>query len=365
METMSKKIRIKRNLIRIPTRFVDTTPKSPLFFNITYIPDFLTSGKNVFKIKGNKPNFVENSSVLVEALDSNGSVIYHEVLTDKDDDRSLSVILYVYEDTAPGTATITFIGTSIVNLDGSLLSTNDIRQNNIKYVHNIEINQTRRNDSQIIYIEKPVIDVNERRYSIIEEKFLGITSSGGESGSKVRYFDGTASYQYNYGKPTITSTEGSFLKDFNNGTIRFKSISDSYYPAINFSANPFDYNATVTNVITPYIMEVSESAYIYGNGGEKQLVTSIVDLPYEATFSFDSRQRNVTQNRKSYAELEIDKLDPDGGKVSRVQVQYKSSNKPSTDYKIAYDAEVSQKNLLVDEQTEFIQIPIGTISRDS
>jgi hypothetical protein len=136
---MSKKIRIKRNLIRTKTGFVDTTPKSPLFFNITYIPDFLTSGKNVFKIKGNKPNFLENSNVLIEVLDSNGGVVYHEVLTDKDDDRSLSVIIYVYEDTPPGTATITFIGTSVVDLNGILLPPNKIVQNNVKYVHSIEI----------------------------------------------------------------------------------------------------------------------------------------------------------------------------------------------------------------------------------
>ena len=114
---MEKKTRLKRNLESLSTQFVDVTLNSPNFFNISYLPETFTSGKNLVKLKGTRPHFIEDSEIQVEILDSNKDPIYYGVLTGLDDDAALSIAVYIYDTTPPGPCTITFVGTSTVDLD--------------------------------------------------------------------------------------------------------------------------------------------------------------------------------------------------------------------------------------------------------
>jgi hypothetical protein len=66
---MEQKTRLKRDYEKLKTEFVDTNLNSPLFFNITSMPEILTLGKNVIRIKGTRPNLLEDSAVEIEVLD--------------------------------------------------------------------------------------------------------------------------------------------------------------------------------------------------------------------------------------------------------------------------------------------------------
>ena len=356
---MERKKRIKRNLEEMPTQCVDSAINSPNFFNISYIPESFTSGKNLVKLKGVRPHFVEDSEVLFEILDSNKEPLYYEIIRELDDDGALSIAVYVYPDTPSGNCTITFVGTSVVDLNLSPLDKNKIHRNNIKYIHRLTVNETKVNESLLRFKESPTATVSERKYSVIEEKFQNITGSIGTSGSKERIIYTTASYKNIYGTPVITTTSAiPFIRDFKNGKIEFLSLDD-YHPVPTFPTRSFSYTATITDIKTPLIMEVSESAMIRGINGEDHLVTKITNQPAKVTFSWDSKDRNVTQNVKTYAVIDIDKMEPVTGQVDRIKVFYKSANNPNVDYRSIYDYEVVSKNVLVDSSSKFVEMPLG------
>ena len=360
---MEQKTRLKRDYEKLKTEFVDTNLNSPLFFNITSMPEILTLGKNVIRIKGTRPNLLEDSAVEIEVLDFNKNVIYHEVLPDRNDDNTLNVIVYVYPNTSPGIATITFIGTAVTDTNLQPIPSSKVRKNNIKYVHTINVNQKRRNDSRIIFDEKPKIEVEEKKYSILEEKLMM-----GADFQKVKYASGSASYFFSSTtlKPMLRPKSGSqFINDYDDAVFKFNKLTSNFSPSVAFPTQSFYYTASVTRAVSPSLLEVSESAFFRGLSNEEQLITSFIDLPYEVTYSSDPSERNVTQNIKTYAKVSINKMQASAGEVSRVKVFYKSSLKPQSQYEQIFDEEVTPKNILVDDTSVLVENPIGNFLKDS
>ena len=221
---MEKKTRLKRDYERLNTQFIDTTPNSPFFFNVTSIPDILTIGKNVIRIKGTRPNLQENSPVEIEVLDFNKNVIYHEILPDRNDDNTLNVIIHVYPETSPGVGTITFIGTTVVDTNLQPLVTSALTKSNIKYIHKINVNQKRRNDSRIIYDETPLVEIEEKKYSVLEEKLMQ-----GANFQKVKYASGSASYFFSPSnlRPILKPKLGPsnvFISDYDDAIFKFANL---------------------------------------------------------------------------------------------------------------------------------------------
>jgi len=362
---MEKKTRLKRDYERLNTQFIDTTPNSPFFFNVTSIPDILTIGKNVIRIKGTRPNLQENSPVEIEVLDFNKNVIYHEILPDRNDDNTLNVIIHVYPETSPGVGTITFIGTTVVDTNLQPLVTSVLTKSNIKYIHKINVNQKRRNDSRIIYDETPLVEIEEKKYSVLEEKLMQ-----GASFQKVKYASGSASYFFSPSnlRPILKPKLGPlnvFISDYDDAIFKFANLGSNFLPSANFQTQSFSYTATVTRAISPSLLIVSESAYLDGTKNETQLITSFTDVPYEVTYSAESTGRNVTQNIKTYAKVSINKLQPAAGEVSRVKIFYKSALKPQSQYEQIYDEAIVPKNILIDDTSILIENPIGNFLKDS
>lgn len=349
---MIRKQKVRRNLVALKTRFSDLSDNSPNFFGITDMPNQFTAGKNCFKFRPVVSRFSKQDPIQIEVLDFNGKAIYHEVLDYKESDGSLVVAVYVYEDTTPGYCTITMVGTSLFDEKLRPIPVNERRQNNLKFNYRLYVDPKKRNDSEIIYTKKPKFTVRERKFSIIEEKFSNL--------NKIVAVSSTASYTYTTGNPKLNSTVGFFQKEFENGIVRFKSLSRDYSPRFTFqTASAFEYTASVESVRTPKQLELSEKATIYGLQGQKQEFKAIFNQPYEVTFSFSPSVKVVTQNVKSYAQIDIEGLEPSVGDVSRVKVFYKSTFKPKSDYELIYDDEVFPKNIFVDTSSFLVDDPIG------
>ena len=131
--------RLKRNLIKLNTRYVDLKQNSADFFNVTFMPEVFTSGKNTFKFKPNYDNISQSHPIIIEVLDSNGNNIFHHITELQDEDGSNIVSVYVYSTTDIGDGTVTFVGTSKVDTSLNKLNRNDIAENNIKYIHRMNV----------------------------------------------------------------------------------------------------------------------------------------------------------------------------------------------------------------------------------
>ena len=112
--------RFKQKLDKIKPDIIDDSAASSDFFNIVDIPPFLGYGKNSIRIAGSTTNLLQpNSQIQVEVIDSAGNPIYYEIPNKSYSDGSRVITIWVYNDrdnpkenTAPGMATITIIGTA-------------------------------------------------------------------------------------------------------------------------------------------------------------------------------------------------------------------------------------------------------------
>lgn len=157
----------------LKTRFIDLSENSRDFFNITYMPEVFTAGKNIIKFRPYQNRFRSTDPILVEILDSNKEPIYYEILDYRDSDGSIVISVYIYEDTPSGNCLITFIGTTLYNQNLIKVPDEELSVNNIRYEKLSVIDKNKRNDSEIIYLSTPTISVVERKYSIVEQHFSG------------------------------------------------------------------------------------------------------------------------------------------------------------------------------------------------
>ena len=346
------KKRNKRGLSSLETRFIDFSKNSPEFFNVSFMPEQFTSGKNVFKFRPNTRHLDTKKKINIEVLDVNGNPIYHDVLPYKESDGSLVVTVYIYEETPAGDCTITFIGTAIRDEGLRIIPSSEVTENNFKYQHKIYVDPEKKNDSEIIFIQPPSISIKEKQFSVVEEKFL--TGS-----NKIFSYSATGSYYLIDDTPVFNARVTSFSKPLVDGILKFPTLGSDYQPIANFTPVSFSYETTIVDVISPFEMELEDKLRIYGNPDKVQTVTSVRTQPYEVTFSYTPSRRLITQNIKSYAQIDISGLQPDSGEVNRIKVFAKSTFKPKSEYELLYDFEVISNNILVDTGSKLIEYPIG------
>jgi hypothetical protein len=77
---MKRKEAVYKGLQFATVWFEDTSSTSPDYFQISEFPTRLTSGKNLFKLRGNPTSLRPGSFLNIEVLDYNGNPIYSEVI---------------------------------------------------------------------------------------------------------------------------------------------------------------------------------------------------------------------------------------------------------------------------------------------
>ena len=103
---------------RVSIQFVDNSPTSANYFNVTHVPETMTSGKNLFKFRANTNILVDNSKIHFEIIDANGDPIYYEPLNYLEHDGTRVISIHIFpEETAPGIATVYLASRTKVDLD--------------------------------------------------------------------------------------------------------------------------------------------------------------------------------------------------------------------------------------------------------
>ena len=147
----------------------DTDAISRDYFNIVEFPSRFTAGKNLFKLKAQIGNLVDQSEIYIEILDFNGNPIYYEPINYIEKDGTRVIAVYIYPDTSPGIATVYLAGRARVNTsDGTTIpfsrdvnDTNYYNIPNILWQRNVTVAPKARNNTEIIFTQYPRVTLTE------------------------------------------------------------------------------------------------------------------------------------------------------------------------------------------------------------
>lgn len=342
---MRKQLIHKRNLWQYKTAITDTSNLSPKYFNFTEFPNILTSGKNVIKIKLNEKYMDVGTPLYIEILDANGELVYFEVLDKLEEDLSRVISIYVYEDTASGDAQFTILGTAKKGPNNERVN-NSVP--NVKFNKLITINKEQRNSSEIIYDDgnQPNISVIERLIPYQERLY--------NSGYEVTQSAGTVSYK----NGIVTANGFNFTKDMLSGSLVVTSPTGSY-PDTNLTADK-TFRTTITEIYNATQVKVSPLYSISSSNFQKHNFTKFDNSNYTITYN-ETGSLQTTENKKSYAYVKVNNLQPDTGDVRRIKANFKSSGETKNQWEQIDDIEVTATNLLVDSSSNNPLLNYGEI----
>lgn len=135
------------------TYITDNSLLSKGIFNVSSLPDEFTAGKNLFKINPNIDILEQDSSILIEIVDSINNTIYYEIPNYFDSNNNRLVVPFITGNTPPGNCIITILG-KLKNVPDEYKF-----KYNIKWSTSINVVPNKHNTSEIIYINPPVVTV--------------------------------------------------------------------------------------------------------------------------------------------------------------------------------------------------------------
>ena len=165
----------------------DSDPDST-YFEVAEVPSFLTGGKNLIMLGGNKRLLKPGSNIEIEVTDVKGNPVFHEVnryIEAGTNKRAVSI--YVYESTPQGVGFITIAGVAERRPNGNRIPSDWTDRLNVKWTKRIRMYPFRKNTTRVILQKPPVIKIKEkvREYLVPEG---GITTElTTNSGSHITY----------------------------------------------------------------------------------------------------------------------------------------------------------------------------------
>jgi hypothetical protein len=329
---MQQKTAVYSGYINTPTFQTDTSLTSPDIFAITEFPERLTSGKNVIKFRGRENTLQPNSLIQVEVLDYNGDPIYSEILANYiDEDKARVIVIWVYEDTSPGDATVTLLSTlRNVPLEWK-------NKPNVKWTRSIAVNPTAPNVSEIIFETEPTIQIAEQVGVQLNRTYT--------NGQFPTYSTGTITYTDRNFKRVAVITGGVFTSDMVGGTLTVTSPTNPQSsPAYNIINNT--YTSTIKKVISNTAIELTSPYTVFSN---QSIFSHTYNSFGPSAFTIDFEATPIytpTQNSESYAYVEIQGLEPASGDVSRIKV-YASGKGTVGTYELTNDIELEETLIFV------------------
>jgi len=352
---MKRKETTYKGLDTFDVFFNDTSLTSPEVFQITEFPTRLTAGKNLIKLKGHPENLRIGSYLNIEILDYNGDPIYYEVVNYLDEDKSRVIAIYVYDDTSPGTATVTLIG-EIKQINGQPVPQDWEDRSNVKWTRSIEINPTLSNDSEIIFETVPSA-------SLTEQIGVQLDRSYPNNQQFPTYTTGTVKYFSYNNTPAFEISSGLFTKEMEGGTIIVSSpVNPS--PTPQYTPGTNTYQTTVRKVLSDTLMLLDDNFTVASSQSifthtYTQFDYSSFSITYEADPIY-----TTTQNSESFANISLYGLEPATGDVSRIKIFLNGNGSIGT-WEQINDIELEETELFIDEANVFPDFKIGLFTSQS
>ena len=348
------------------------------YFNITDIPEELSTGRSSFKILGSQ--FLRENVVLkMELVDFQGRPIYMEPVFNYVEGQGIRVSIEVYDDVPEGTAELTILGELDPTKVDFEIPQQFVNVYNVKFTKIISINKEIINSRPIRFFKRPKVVINE----IIKGQItptasttgsnnqsigtvLGVPAVGTEGNTFVTdsaAYDEIPSYtdeQYgfspfgNYDVQKITSPKYTFTvegADFSSsmvgGTI---SITD---PQANLGFNPSGefstpkYSARISRVINKKTIEVQKPFGIYDSGSNSFKVSALNSSTYNVNWPEPTEFDSSSINFRSFADVQLYDVRTFSGDVYRI-AGYVKNNGPFSNWQKVIDTPIESPELLID-----------------
>jgi hypothetical protein len=197
---MAKKEITYQGLVDLNVQVEDISLSSPDYFRVSKLPSEFTAGKNVFRFKGNASLFAEGAPIYIEILDANGDPIYYETSLDLESAEQAAIVtVHINEDTAPGVAIIAICSTANYDITGKILDTTQI---NVRWINQIYIDVSKRNEAEIIFDALPEVTVFPSTGSYIVKTYY-------ENNKVAQLAFSSSKYYYRNDTPIVTGYIGS------------------------------------------------------------------------------------------------------------------------------------------------------------
>jgi hypothetical protein len=334
---MKRKEAVYKGLQFVPVYLEDTSLTSPDYFQISEFPIRLTSGKNLFKLRGHPTNLKVGGLLNIEVLDYNGDPIYHEVIDYIDDDKSRVIAIYIYEDSSPGDCVITLIAEA-QQINNQPVPQEWKNRANIKWTRTVPVNPNISNVSEIIFETAPTVTVDEIIGVQLDRLYPGSTQFPVYTTGNIKYFS------YN-NQPAIAISGGIFTSDMSTGTVTVSTPINAV-PTPNYAVSTTPYVSTIKKILstssalldTEYTAYSSQSLSSHTYSGFDY---STFSLSYEASPTYVE-----TENSQSFAYIQIKGLDPATGDVSRVKV-FTNNNGTIGPWELVNDVELIETEIFI------------------
>ena len=317
---MARKLATYKGYDTLNTYYSDSSLLSTDIFDISFFPNNLTVGKNLIKFRGNLNSLKIGAPIDVEILDSNGDPIYSEFIDYIDQDGSRVLSIYIYEDTAPGDATIIFV-TEITKINDQQIPNNFQNQLNAKWTRTIPVNPLDLNTSTVIFDNLPKVTISENVGVQLNRTYT--------NGQFPIYNTGQISFISQNNQPTAILTGGKFNGDMINGTLSVPAPSNPL-PTSDINASSNSYTSTISKVLNDTTLQLDFPYEVFDTQSNfshtfNSFDNSTFQIDYEAT-----PQYTPTQNSESFALIQISDLEPDTGDISRIKVYLNSAGTVGT-----------------------------------
>lgn len=313
-----KNVASKLNLSQYKTWINETTENSK-YFNLSEIPTILTAGRNTFLIDGST-NLINTTKVLLELLDANGNPVYISPVKNYAEGTARVVTIDIYQDTAPGFATLTILGHVARDENGNLPPAEFASSYNVRWQKKILIAPNRQNETKIRLVTKPQITIREA-LSLYRQasQSVDITSTGGTLNGNL-VIDGGVPYT------VIGSTGISFDRFYDNAELRA-------------TINGVDFTSSIDYVINSGSARISSSFYASASVQPSAFSTTNYNIIHTPQVVY-----SLTELTRSFADVTIGNLRTIGGDISRAKLYVKSIDQ-QTDYQQIADVRIGSVEL--------------------
>jgi hypothetical protein len=314
----------KRNLAQYQTWTVDTNPTSR-YFRLSQIPEVLTGGKNAFLIAGS-PELIGTTEVLLEITDADGNTIFLQPIKNYAEGLSRLVSVEIYQDTAPGLATLTILGEISRDADGNPVPAEWASKYNVKWQKQILVAPEKPNTTTIRLYQKPVLSITELlvpyRNALTGSTLTLTTASVGVS--SVVSADPTT------GPVTVIQAQGfPFIRDYLGGTFAATINGQAYSASISTIYN--NGNAQLDPAFTGTLpLGFSTPNY---------------SITYDAPASFA-----VTALSRSFVDVRLSNLTTFAGDIARAKFYLRSLDQPG-DYQHLTDLQLEATELTLTQSS--------------
>lgn len=353
---ITKKSILPLNLLEYDV-FIEDTSQISEYFSVTNLPPSFAGGRNSFLI-GGSDYLQAGSEIQLEILDSQGNPIYQSMVPNYVEGNSRMISVEIYDDTAPGFATIVLMGKAIFTPSGQQFPTEWQDVYNVRWTRRILVDYDLKNTAPIRFEVPPQVLVEEKR-------FYNINSSSYDT----------------YTIPFTASLSPLILSPVQIG-YSIDAIAPSSFSA-DYSLSRLTGSLTINNITKPVDLPVTNilnktkafsRGYLISSSINDGVIKKILLRSGSYTTNLNSINYDVTSSVKleyyvvntssinipiSYASLRISNLATVSGEIQKLRVYTKVTTNTS-DYKLVGDIPITTEEILVSSSIRG-NVPIGNI----